>query len=161
VILYKTLNTKLDLQLSVINPPKPTRGLDALSTIHVAASKPFLSRRWDPESLDTWQPRSPPWLGSKVRCCRARGDAWVHAPLFVLTWSLYVGVSGLHGTDSRDRLPVLGSQFPTVVFTTIETEVSRAPAELSVVGANEKAWLGVAIGTSPNRIKMIVLGYLQ
>jgi hypothetical protein len=31
VVHYKTLNTSFDILLLVINPPKPTRGLDALS----------------------------------------------------------------------------------------------------------------------------------
>jgi hypothetical protein len=53
--------------------------------IHMAAPKPFLSGKRDLEPLDTWQFWNPPWLGSRVRYCRARGSAWVHAPLPVLT----------------------------------------------------------------------------
>jgi hypothetical protein len=51
----------------------------SVATVHVAASEPSLTRRRDPEPLDTWQPRSPPWLGGRVRYCKAHGSAWLHA----------------------------------------------------------------------------------
>jgi hypothetical protein len=47
--------------------------------------EPSLVGRRSLEPLDTWHPRSPPWQGGKVRYCRARGDAWMHVPLSVLT----------------------------------------------------------------------------
>jgi hypothetical protein len=61
----------------------PPSGFGAM--VHVTTSEPFLSWRQVPEPLDTWQPRSPPWLGGRVRYYRTRGGAWVHAPLLVLT----------------------------------------------------------------------------
>jgi hypothetical protein len=59
-------------------------GVRSHCTCHSAGTEPFLSGWWDPEPLGTWQPRTPPWLGGRVRRCRARGDALVHAPLLVL-----------------------------------------------------------------------------
>jgi hypothetical protein len=52
-----------------------------------------------PEPCYTWQPRSPPQLGGRFWCCGTRGGVWWHTLLFVLSWSLYAGVSGLQGTD--------------------------------------------------------------
>jgi hypothetical protein len=72
------------------SPPSGSR-----VTVHMVASETFLSGRQDMESLDTWQPQSPPWLRGRVWYCRTYGDAWVHVPLLVLTWSLYIKVPGL------------------------------------------------------------------
>jgi hypothetical protein len=45
---------------------------------HVAAPEPTLARRRGPEPQDTWQRRSPPQSGGKVRSHRTRGIAGAH-----------------------------------------------------------------------------------
>jgi hypothetical protein len=63
----------------------PYREVGSRATVHVMAPEPFLSGRRDPKPPHTWQPHSPPWLGGRIRCYRARGGMWVHALLLVLT----------------------------------------------------------------------------
>jgi hypothetical protein len=41
---------------------------------HMAALEPSRARRWGPQSCDTWQHRSPPEQGGRVRCREARGS---------------------------------------------------------------------------------------
>jgi hypothetical protein len=86
---------------------------------HMTALEPTSAWRWGPEPRGMWQHQSPPQMWGEVRShmtCgstgahlsserevqshRARGSAWMHALPLVLTWSLYVGVLGLQGTDS-------------------------------------------------------------
>jgi hypothetical protein len=61
----------------------PCREAGSRATVHEAAVEPLISGRWDLGPLETWQPRSAPWLGGRVRCRRARGSTWVHALLLV------------------------------------------------------------------------------
>jgi hypothetical protein len=51
--------------------PNSEEGSEAM--VHVAAPEPSLAGRRGPDTLNTWQLRSPPWQGGRVRYCRARG----------------------------------------------------------------------------------------
>jgi hypothetical protein len=51
----------------------------------VTAPEPTSVGRRGPEPHDTWQRRSPPQSEGKVQSRRARGSAWMHALLLVLT----------------------------------------------------------------------------
>jgi hypothetical protein len=67
----------------------PCREAGSRATVHVAAPKPFLSGRQDPEPLDIWQPQSPPCLVARsgvvghvaARGCMLHSLAWLDLKL--------------------------------------------------------------------------------
>jgi hypothetical protein len=77
--------------------PEPT---SAWSSEARGSAKAHLSREAMSRAYDSWQRRSPSQQGDEVRSYRACGRVWMHTLLLILTWSLYVGVPDLKGTDS-------------------------------------------------------------
>jgi hypothetical protein len=61
----------------------PPSGFGA--TVHMATPDPTLAGRHVSELLDTWHPRSSPWLAGWIQSCRTHRSVWVHDLLLVLT----------------------------------------------------------------------------